>query len=219
MKENKVDNSQKAYQNGKFSKIPSWVKIILLKYWVACAAFYFFIMGGSYLWYKETDPLLEQSLKVILFLGMGYTLFKEYIEKNIIRYMRTPSDDTYKYNMINLHGTISFFLHFLYCMFIATIAAIFCALFINNDNIYKTGFDGYGPFTVGAVMLGFDIICIAIKDLIIYLIKTIKYKKAIQRQNKILAEEDIPVYGENENVEINGLDNFSNDNEEDNNEI
>ena len=68
-------------------------------------------------------------------------------------------------------------------------------------------------------MLGFDIICIAIKDLIIYLIKTIKYKKAIQRQNKILAEEDIPVYGENENVEINGLDNFSNDNEEDNNEI
>ena len=71
MKENKVDNSQKAYQNDKLSKIPSWIKIILLKYWVACAAFYFFVMGGAFIWFNEKDPAIEQSLKVMLFLGLG----------------------------------------------------------------------------------------------------------------------------------------------------
>lgn len=219
MKENKVDNSQKAYQNGKLSKIPSWLKIILLKYWVACAAFYFFVMGGSFIYYRESDPLLEQSLKVMLILGLGYSLFKEYIEKNIIRYMRTSVDDTFRYNMINLRGAASYLLHFVYCMVSTIVAVIFCTVFINNINIYHTGFDGYGPFTVGAVLLGLDIICIAIKDLIIVLVKKIKYNRAIARQNKILAEEDIPVYGEEINNSTSGLDNFSNDDEEDNNEV
>ena len=133
--------------------------------------------------------------------------------------MRTSVDDTYRYNMINFRGAVSYLLHFLYCMALTIVAVIFCTLFIPNVNIYHTGFDGYGPFTVGAVLLGLDIICIVIKNLIIFGIKKVKYKKAIARQNKILAEEDIPVYGDDVSTSTNGLDNFSNDNEEDNNEI
>ena len=51
----KVENSNNAYKQDKLGKIPSWIKIILLKYWVAGATFYFFGMGGYFLWANDRN--------------------------------------------------------------------------------------------------------------------------------------------------------------------
>lgn len=209
MSDKKVYNS---YNQEKTTKIPSWLKIIVLKYWVACAAFYFFAMGGSFIWYNpDKDGDLDTTLKLVLFVGMGYSLFKEYIEKNFIRFMRTNEDDTYRYNLINLHGTKSFLLHFLYCMVSVFVGAILTTRIIPAKNVFDDRGSGYGPFTFGAVLLVLDIICIAIKNGIIALVKHIQYKKAIEKQNRILAEDEVPVIGEefdNDNNNNNDLDNF-----------
>ncbi len=90
----KVDNPENAYKEDKLAKIPTWIKIILLKYWVACAAFYFWIMGGNFLWFRNDDYHFDTTLKIIAICSLGYAIFKEYIEKNIIRYMRTSVNET-----------------------------------------------------------------------------------------------------------------------------
>lgn len=41
MKKNEEFQKQNPYQSDKLAKIPSWIKILLLKYWAAAAAFYF----------------------------------------------------------------------------------------------------------------------------------------------------------------------------------
>ena len=206
----KVDNPENAYKEDKLAKIPTWIKIILLKYWVACAAFYFWIMGGNFLWFRHEDYHFDTTLKIIAICSLGYAIFKEYIEKNIIRYMRTSVNETKKYNLINLHGTLSFVAHLFYCLFLTIMMTLICTLFITDENMLHLGFIGYGPFTVGFVYLILDLICIGIKDGIVVLVKHIKYKRAIKIQNMILAEDDIPTYGEASEEVNNELDNFTN---------
>ncbi len=204
----KVENSNNAYKQDKLGKIPSWIKIILLKYWVAGATFYFFGMGGYFLWANGRD---DNAITMLLFavIGFGYTLFKEYIEKHIIRLMRTTSDDTYRYNMINLHGAKSFLLHFLYCYFLTLLMMIISVNLFTYENIWDVGSNGAEPFGVALIYLVLDVFFIFIKDIIIVTIKHIKYKKQLKLQQKLLNEDDVIIYGEeSENSEI---DNFLNE--------
>lgn len=212
MNEKKVENSNNAYKQDKLGKIPSWIKIILLKYWVAGATFYFFGMGGYFLWYREGASETSNTIRILAVVGLGYTLFKEYIEKNIIRFMRTSADDTYRYNLINQKGILSFILHLFYCYFLTLMMASVAINFFKFTNVWGTGSAGYEPFSVGLIFLLLDIICIAIKDLIIYIVKNIQYKRAVARQNAIMAEDDVPLYGADlENNNESNLDNFTNE--------
>lgn len=208
-----VENSNNAYnKQDKLGKIPSWIKIILLKYWVAGAAFYFFGMGGYFLWYNESGDETGNTIRILAIVGLGYTLFKEYLEKNIIRYMRTNEDDTYRYNLINLHGVKSFFAHLVYCYALTVFMASILVNFVKVKDVWGTGSIGYEPFTVALVYLILDILCILIKNLIILVVKKIQYKRAIARKNALLAEDDVPVYGDTQKDD-NKLDNFTDSNE------
>lgn len=206
----KVENQNDAYKQDKLGKIPSWLKIFLLKYWVAGAAFYFFGMGSNFIWYKASDDIYTGTLKLFLIVGFGYVLFKEYVEKHIIRLMRTSRDDTYRYNLINLHGTLSFLLHFVYGMGATLLMMIFVVNVFTYENIWDLGSNGAEPFGVAAVYLVIDIIAIAIKNGIIMLIKHMKYKKNLKLQQSLLDEDDVKIYGENL-PEVSSNDNFTND--------
>ena len=214
----KVESQNNAYKQDKLGKIPSWLKILLLKYWVAGAAFYFFGMGSNFIWYKASDDIYTGTLKLFLIVGFGYVLFKEYVEKHIIRLMRTSRDDTYRYNLINLHGTISFLLHFVYGMGATLLMMIFVVNVFTYENIWDFGSNGAEPFGVAAVYLAIDIIAIAIKNGIIMLIKHMKYKKNLKLQQSLLDEDDVKLYGADETIS-NTLDNFTSDenNDDENN--
>ena len=209
MKKN-VENQNNAYKQDKLGKIPSWIKILLLKYWVAGAAFYFFGMGSYFIWYKQGDDIYTGTIKIWLVVGFGYVLFKEYVENHIIRMMRTSTDDTYRYNLINLHGTLSFLLHFVYGMLATLVMMIFVVNVFTYENIWDLGSNGAEPLSVALVYLIIDILCIAIKNGIIALYKHIQYKKNLKIQQSLLDEDDVKLYGE-ETVFDNELDNFTND--------
>ncbi len=206
----KVENSNNAYKQDKLGKIPSWIKVILLKYWVAGATFYFFGMGGYFLWANGRD---DNAITLLLFavIGFGYTLFKEYIEKHVIRLMRTTSDDTYRYNMINLHGAKSFLAHLVYCYFLTLLMMIITVNMFTYENIWDVGSNGMEPFGVALIYLVLDVVCIVIKNLIIGLVKHIKYKKQLKLQQSLLSEDDVVLYGDDNS--LNNVDNFLNDEE------
>lgn len=206
----KVENQNNAYKQDKLGKIPSWLKILLLKYWVAGAAFYFFGMGSYWIWYKSTDDIYTSTLKIYIVVGFGYVLFKEYVEKHFIRLMRTSTDDTYRYNLINLHGTLSFILHFVYGMLATLLMMIFVVNVFTYENMWDLGTNGAEPFGVAFVYLAIDIIAISIKNGIIAWYKHIKYKKNLKLQQSLLDEDDVKVYGENL-LEVSSNDNFTND--------
>lgn len=209
----KVEDSQKYLKDNKTSKIPSWVKILLLKYWVAGAAFYFFGMGGSFVWEASTDESMN-TITLVIFLSLGYGLALEYIQKPIVRLMRTNTDDTYYYNLINLKGTISFFAHLLYS-FVLTISVISFVMFLDRHGIFFDPLnmtDGYEPLSLAFVYVVFDFVCLFIKNSIISIYKHARYKIQIRRQQELLDENDVVVY--NTSINENDNDNFLNDDNE-----
>ncbi|MCR5706237.1 MAG: hypothetical protein K6G48_05525 [Acholeplasmatales bacterium] len=167
-------------------------------------------MGSYFLWYKSTDDIYTGTLKIYVIVGFGYVLFKEYVEKHIIRLMRTSTDDTYRYNLINLHGTLSFLLHFVYGMLATLVMMIFVVNVFTYENLWDLGTNGAEPFGVAAVYLAIDVICIAIKNGIIALYKHIQYKKNLKLQQSLLDEDDVKLLGADESP-VNEVDNFTND--------
>lgn len=202
-------------KQGKLEKIPSWIKVFLLKYWVAGAAFYFFGMGGAFIWNRNPDDFDLSTIRLCAFLGLGLAIMMEYIAKPIIRLMRTSIDDTYRYNLINLRGMKSFFLNLLYGMVLSTLAmaiAVFLMrLGVNFDPLKVTEYGGVEPFSMGLIYLLLDIISVLIKNASISTYKRIRTKVELKRQQALLDEDDVPVYGEIKEVETDNNDHFLND--------
>lgn len=211
----KVEDSNKYLKDDKLSKIPSWLKILLLKYWVAGATLYFFGMGGSFLWQVSTDENIN-TYNLVILLAFGYALFMEYLQKPVIRLMRTNTDDTYYYNMINLRGAKSLFAHIFYSVLI-TFTAIPFSIFLSEHGLDRffdplDMTDGFEPLTLSLVYILFDFIFLFIKNSIIGIYKRVRYKQQLRRQQELLDENDVVVYGIDES--INDNDNFLNESEE-----
>jgi hypothetical protein len=92
MKDKKDVNNINPYEVDKLSKIPSWLIVILLKYWAAAAAVYFSLIGGMELgldfsqWEDSTDLALRfsQDITVIIVLAFALAIVLNYICKPII---------------------------------------------------------------------------------------------------------------------------------------
>ena len=78
MKKNEEFQKQNPYQSDKLAKIPSWIKILLLKYWAAAAAFYFFAVA---------NPIAQNEDQYYVWVSFGLGIFLEYIVKTLVRFM------------------------------------------------------------------------------------------------------------------------------------
>lgn len=159
------------YKSDKLAKIPSLLKILLLKYWAAAAAFYFFAIGN-----KLVDPK-DQNAYVwyFIWIGFGLGLFLEYIVKSIVRLMRNSRDDTYRFNLVNKKGVLSLFLNIVYGLAISYVMVYILVFLASKGWILDLfGLDevpAIEPFTGGFVFIILDAIVVGIKDLILYLYK------------------------------------------------
>ncbi len=196
MAEKKVDYKDQI-KPGKLDKIPSWIKIILLKYWVAGATFYFFGMGGAFLWANGDND--RQTISLWLILGLGLGLMMEYVSKPIIRLMRTDFDDTYRFNLINLRGVKSLFLNLLYG-FVNTMLTMALSVFLNrlhiNLDVLNIADGGAEPFLMGFLFLFVDFWFVFFKRLSIFTYKKIRLKMEFKRRQALLDENDVPVMGD-----------------------
>lgn len=168
------------YANDKLAKIPSWIKILLLKIWAASAAFYLF--GNASYAIHNNDEVV-----VLVFMGLGYTLFSDLIVKTIIRFMRNSRDDTFRFNFVNKKGIIGLLIQFVYCYGIIIPSALLYAILAKHGiyiNLFGLPTTGFEPITFGLVVTVVDVIAVAIKYLVIYI-----YKKAKHNSDQKLVEE------------------------------
>lgn len=175
------------YQVDKLAKVPSWLKILLLKYWAAAAAS-FLLFGitelGLNIYNDSEVARVETTIKLIIIIGLFLAVFMNYIVRNFVRLMFNRRNNTYRYNMVNLRGLKSFFVSIPYNMLMAVII-YFVTVYILSPNglvfdpFGTTGGIGIEPFTVGFIYLFFDSIFLIIKNLIIMLYERYKYNKQI----------------------------------------
>lgn len=185
-KKEELNKSQNPYQTDKLAKVPSWLKILLLKFWVAAATFFFFGVANELI--DATSGTAADLYFVFISLGMG--LMNEFITKNIVRYMKNSMDNTYRYNMVNKKGTISLLLNIGYGL-ITVLPIMFISSFLASKgwifNFFGSdGFGGIEPITNGLIYIIIDFIYMVIKNGSIIIYKRIKFKTEENKINKII---------------------------------
>lgn len=181
------------YEVDKLARVPSWLKILLLKYWAAAAAC-FLLFGISQLGLsldtKSATEDVETTVKLLVLLGLFLAVFMNYVLRPFVRLMFNRRDNTYRYNMINVKGIKSFGLALVYNMIMAMIIYLVLVYILSPNGLVldpfgTTGGIGIEPFTVGFIYLFFDAIFLIIKNLIIMAFQRAKYKKQITSNIKI----------------------------------
>ena len=192
MRKNKENNEEiiNPYELDKFSKIPSWLIIIVLKYWAAAAAS-FLLFGLQSLGIIVTGlanadeaAQAELTVKILVMLTLFTTLLMNYAVRIVVRMLYNRRNNTYIYNMVNCKGFLSFILSFLYAAVCTTIM-FFITYWLSSihmvfDPFGTTGGVGIEPFTYGLWYLLIDTVFVFIKDLIVEIRQRVVYKRQIQ---------------------------------------
>lgn len=194
MNKNVKEDSKKQnpYQLDKLSRIPSWLIILLLKYWAAAAAVFFSVIGGVDIGFNldevEMDPVnaFITSVQLIIFIALFITLFINYIVRPFVRMMYNKRNNTYRYNMINIKGILSFVLCFGYHIILSVILYFITILLSKYglvlDLFGTTGGIGIEPFTYAFCYIVVDFIFLFIKDAIWDYTIRLKYKKQMEME-------------------------------------
>lgn len=172
----KAEKEIRPYEQDSLAKVPSWIKILLLKYWAAAAAFYFFAVGAAGLWSHGDDLDVP---RLILLMMLALALFNNFLVRPIVRLMKNSRDDTFRYNMVNVKGTKSFFLNLLYgivIMFPLEKITDFLGRHNLLPNPFGMGNDGIDPFMFALLYILLDFIAMVIKHLSINIYRKYKYK-------------------------------------------
>lgn len=185
-KKEELNKSQNPYKTDKLAKVPSWLKILLLKFWVAAATFFFFGVANELI--DATSGNAADLYFVFISFGMG--LMNEFITKNLVRYMKNSMDNTFHYNMVNKKGTLSLFLNIGYG-FITVLPIMFISSFLASKGLILNlfgaeGLGGIEPITDGLIYIVVDFIYMVIKNGSINIYKRFKLKKDEAKINKII---------------------------------
>ncbi len=190
MKNNVKDENQldeRPYKVDRLSKIPAWLVILLLKYWAAAAAVFFGLIGGLDIHLDFSDKqeataaeIMSNNIVIVVFLALILALFTNYLIRPVIRNIFNGRNGVYKYNMINIKGFLSFVLSLIYNLVISIILFFVVTFFGSKGWIWNPfGTTNYGiePFSYGLFYIVVDFIFLFFKDLILYIIERIKYKR------------------------------------------
>lgn len=192
-------NDVDPYKVDKLSKIPSWLIVLILKYWAAAAAIYFIGMDTFIINWSETDSIaantdgldviaygLSQALILTILFGLFLAIFSNYIVRPFVRMMYNRRNNTFRYNMVNVKGFKSFLLALLYNMplsFLLTIIVVWMGYFgLVLDPFGTTGGTGVEPFSYALVYIIVDSICVLIKDVIVNIHERAKYKRQMRSE-------------------------------------
>ena len=176
------------YEVDKLAKVPSWIKILLLKYWAAAAAC-FLLFGISELGLNIYDEgeyaAVENNGRLILLLTVFFAIFMNYVVRVFVRLLFNRRDNTYRLNLINFKGFLSFVASLAYNFIMAILIYIIIVVVLAPhglilDPFGTTGGIGIEPFTVGFIYLIIDGVFVIIKNLIVALYYRAKYYKQIK---------------------------------------
>ena len=191
MKKNVKDDIQELeYKQYQKKGIPSWLVILLLKYWAAAAAVFFSLIGGVDIGMDFSgmgdDPaaVLSSYISTVIFLGLFLALFFNYIVKPIVNMMHTSRNNVHRFNMVNMKGVKSLPVALAYNMLLSIIL-FFVTIFLSKHHLVLDLFgnsegSGIEPFTYALCYMVVDFIFLFIKNLCIDLYQKYKYNKDMQ---------------------------------------
>lgn len=191
-KAKKQENTEiNPYELDKLSKIPSWLIIIILKYWAAAAAVFFGAIGAISIGFdfsqsNDLDPIAKINTDSILIVLLAFIMavISNYAIKQVVILLNNRRNNTFKFNIINLTGIKAFGLYLVYS-FIMSVILYFVTMVLSYYNLIFDPFGtsqgvGIEPFTYALCYLIIDSIFVAIKNLIVMLYQRIKYNKQIR---------------------------------------
>ena len=142
------DEELSKYSGSKLSRVPVWVKALLVKCWFAGAICFFFYWGLA----MYMGSWLDQM--VILALGLG--VVTDLLTKNIMRFFSSDDEEYYPYMMFIQAKYWTLPANIIYAGFLLSLTImIYRILHINVE-----------PILFGIIYTAVDMLCIKIRDLI-----------------------------------------------------
>lgn len=175
------------YKRDKLSRIPVWVKAIFIKWWFAGAVCYFVLMGlGHY---------IPDYLDLLVLAGAVLGIFTDMFVNPIFRYMESPEKEYNKYMMFPFpfKQFWTFFTNIIYYIIVGIIVMYLYSGINQLFVLWLNKYDGYvslgvEPLIYGTFCVLVDMAFIGVKDLIVFLVKRAKRKKA--EENGLMETED-----------------------------
>lgn len=150
------------YKGGWKRAIPTWVKIIFVKFWFGGAICYFFVWGlGMYL----------QNLDLMAALAIGLGACTDLLVNNLLKFLEPEKGDYDKWMMVTVRKFWSIFLNVLY----AAVLLFFIVQTYEVVNRLITGTEAANaeyvavpvePFLFGLLYMGYDMLFIFIKNMV-----------------------------------------------------
>lgn len=165
------DAEIRKYKSGAKFHIPSWLKIIFIKFWFSGAICYFFLWGmGTYL--KGLD------LMVVVAIGLGVSI--DLMVNHLLHYFEPEKGAYDKWMFVRVRKWWSFFLNIIYAGVV-----LFCV--VQTYNVINTLIAGdvstakevplgVEPLGFGLFFMGFDMLFVTIKNTIIKIFRDAEKK-------------------------------------------
>ena len=161
------------YKVDKLSRIPAWLKAIFIKFWFAGAVCYFIMMGTGL---KDFDGIIVT--------GVVLGVVVDVLVNPLFGYMQSDKREYDKYIMLPFpfKKFWTFFVNIIYYMGVLLVVN-YCYLGINTmcnaiAGTELTYYVGVEPLLFGVITTIVDMAFIGIKDLIVFLVRRAKRKKA-----------------------------------------
>ena len=158
------------YRTKKGFRIPQTVKILFLKAWFAGAVCYFFFWGlGNY---------IAGLIDMLFILGIALGMATDLLTNNVIRFIEETPGDNDRFLMVTKRGAFGFFLNIVYAM----VVMICVYMLYNLINLAIVGITGAAdtvplgvePVLFGVFCMGFDMLFVSGKGLMISVIRDAK---------------------------------------------
>lgn len=137
--------------------LPMWVKVLLLKWWLAGIVCWFFVYGLA----------VSDALDQIIILAVGLGVVTDLITNNLIRYMAQPQGSNEKWLMVPKWKFVSLFVNILYALVLCmlmyktyTAVNVFFSQWTHDENNPLFNVE---PISFGLIILGWDLILTGIK--------------------------------------------------------
>lgn len=172
------------YKRDFLAKIPVWLKAVFIKWWFAGCVCYFVIMGLGYYIGSDVDLWFLTALV--------YGIIVDIMVNPIFRFMESPEKEYDKYMMFPFpfKAFWTFFTNIIYYFLVMFIVN----LITNAINLAIQAAGGtfavyLNPLLFATLTLGVDMAFIGLKDLLVWLIRKNKRKKALA-EGELQAETD-----------------------------
>ena len=162
------------YKGGWKRTIPTWVKILFVKFWFGGAICYFLIWG-----------LGEQNILdhfIIISIGLG--VCTDLMVNHLLRFLEPEKGDYDKWMMVTVRKFWSIFLNVLYAGVVFFF--IYQTYVVVNTMIYGNpetapGMVGVEPIIFGLLFMGYDMLFIFIKNMVVKAFRDAEKKVSNQK--------------------------------------